>query len=101
MTTLSTIFHYLDFVADFSKEDWCGPMHGYWGMGGFGMVFTFLIWAALLGLLAWAIFSFTRGKRFGRNQDKDTPLEVLKRRYASGEIDEGEFKKMKKTLLEE
>ncbi|WP_217988315.1 SHOCT domain-containing protein [Aliifodinibius salipaludis] len=33
------------------------------------------------------------------NQNKETPMEILKRRYANGEIDEEEFNKRKKELL--
>jgi putative membrane protein len=81
-------------------------MYGYWGnMGGFwpfgliGPVISIVFWVAIVFLL----ISFFRGSRWhdrrgwGREDDK-TPLEILKERYARGEITKREFEDMKKDV---
>ena len=64
------------------------------GMGGFGMVVGLLFTVALVALLVWgagALFN-------GRAAADETPLEILRRRYAAGEIDQGEYEQARKTL---
>lgn len=83
-------------------DGWCGTMGGYWGagMGGFWMIATVLFWVGILALVVFAIsklFSRTGEAKAGGSQ---TPLEILDRRYASGEINEKEYLKIKKGLSE-
>ena len=78
---------------------------GYGFMGGFGWIFMVVFW----GLVVWAIVSLVRGN-FGNGHgcghdhgdgthEKDkSPLEILKERYAKGEIDKKEFEEKKKDL---
>lgn len=35
----------------------------------------------------------------GRGENRETPLEILRRRYASGEITKEQFEQMKKDIL--
>ncbi len=76
-------------------------MHGF-GWGG-GMWIGSIFWLAFLGVIIWAIISFTnnqrRGSSDGRPTTRETPLEILKKRFARGEISEDEFERMKKELL--
>jgi putative membrane protein len=53
-----------------------------------------LILLILLGVAAYFVFS---GKKLIRHGD-ETPLEILKKRYAKGEVSKQEFEKMKKDL---
>jgi putative membrane protein len=77
-------------------------MMGYWGYGwGPGMH----IWGGLIPLVVWlvvivAIVSILRRGFRGRWDDwKDTKaLDILKERYAKGEIDKEEFLEKKKDL---
>ena len=84
-------------------DGWCGgPMGGYLGngMGGFWMNATALFWVGILALAVLIIsklFSRTGEAKAGGSQ---TPLEILDRRYASGEITEKEYLKIKKGLSE-
>lgn len=66
------------------------------GWFGFGWVFMILFW----GLVIFSIIALIRylgGD--GQQQDNQTPVEILKERYAKGEIDKKEFEEMKKELL--
>ena len=76
-------------------------------MGGFGLfpavaflaiiVFWGLIIAALVLGIRWLIRADQRN-RLPPPPPLDTPLDVLKHRYAKGEIDEEEFERRRKTL---
>jgi putative membrane protein len=74
-------------------------MDGY-GMGfGFGGIFMILWWVLIIGgivmLVKWVASSSGAG---GRNGGDGKALEILKERYARGEIDEQEFQKKKQDL---
>jgi len=60
--------------------------------GGMNLIW-WLIWAVLL---FW-IFA-TPYKIPGQRMKKDSPLDILKKRFASGEINTVEYEEMKKTL---
>jgi putative membrane protein len=79
-----------------------GPgMMGNWGMGWFGMIFMIIFWVlvivGLVFLIKWLVQTTSSGKtgeRMGSNA-----IEILKERYARGEIDKAEFDAKKKDLL--
>jgi putative membrane protein len=53
-----------------------------------------LFWIVPLVLLAWAVYAFSRrtpANPGDRGGNAETPLEVLKRRYAKGEIESSEY----------
>jgi len=60
-----------------------------------GTLFWVLILAGLIYFLSWTMRRPTGPSSVGG----DMPLEILKRRYASGEINADEFAKMKRDLL--
>ena len=60
---------------------------------GWMMIFWWLLIIALVVIVARALFTGTK------RSEKETPLEILKRRYANGEIDKEEFEERKKDLL--
>jgi len=76
-------------------------MHWGWGYGmGFGMI---LWWAVVIGLIVLVIYGLTNifrnqpsKKEFNNN---DSSLEILKERFAKGEINEEEYENKKKILL--
>ena len=84
-------------------NDWnMGPwMMGNWGMGWFGMIFMMIFWILLIVgmvfLIKWLIQSTSHDKAGGSGSGR--ALEILKERYARGEIDKGEFESKKKDLL--
>ena len=79
-----------------------GPgMMGNWGMGWFGMIFMVIFWALLIVglvfLIKWLIQTTSSGK--AAEQTGSRAVEILKERYARGEIDKTEFESKKKDLL--
>lgn len=86
-----------------------GPQYTHWGMmgpwmmGGFGWgwfmpVAIILFW----GLIIWGIIALVRGlnnQRYCETPATDSALEILKRRYAQGEITKKEYEAKKKELL--
>ena len=65
------------------------------GMGGFGLLWMVLIWAVVIALVVWGT-----GSVFGsrRGTSELTPLEILRRRYAAGEITSAEFEQARRAL---
>jgi putative membrane protein len=86
----------------YANEGWhMGPgMMGGWGMGWFGGIFMIVFWililVGLVFLIKWLIQSTSRGQAGGRSSNR--ALEILKERYASGEIDKTEFEEKRKVL---
>lgn len=79
-----------------------GMMGGYgFGMGLFGTIIMVVFWVAVIVgivlLVRWLAAS-TRGEGRGAGPE-DSALEILKRRYARGEINREEFEEKKKDLL--
>lgn len=70
-----------------------GMMDGY---GLFGWLFMLLFWLVLFGFLVWLAIYLTRHQRHSSSQEA---LEILRRRYAQGEINKEEFEQKKKDLL--
>lgn len=73
---------------------------GYGYMGGFGSFFMILFW----GLIIWAIVAGVKssshgcGHSHGDGVKKDDATELLRIRYAKGEITKEQFDQMKKDL---
>lgn len=67
-----------------------------WGMG-FGWLFMVLFWAlVILGV----VFIFKMISERSRPAEKgETALDILKKRYAKGEITKEEFERMKDDLM--
>jgi putative membrane protein len=78
---------------DWSQVPW------FWGMGMLlGMGVFFLVWALVLGALVLLIrWLWVQGRPAASSQE--TPLEILKRRYARGEITREEFESIRRDLL--
>lgn len=76
-----------------------GMMVG-WGMGWFGMIFMLVFWVlvivGLVFLIKWLIQTTSSGKTVGHTGSK--AIDILKERYARGEISKEEFETMKKDL---
>jgi len=91
---------FLAYLNSCSRYDGYGPMGGpggarwpmmHYGYGGF---FMWIIVIALIGVLIYLFIKTQKGKA----GSTETPLEILKKRYARGEITKEDFDRMKKDL---
>jgi len=74
---------------------WNNDMMGWMGWGGgIGMI---LFWTIIIVLVVFLIKWFTSQSKRGLEK-KDSPMDILKRRYARGEIDKKEFEEKKNDL---
>jgi putative membrane protein len=72
-------------------------MHWDYGVGmGFGWLFMLLFWALVIIGIILLVRAFLGGTKTGGN--KETALDILKKRYAKGEINKEEFEEKKKDL---
>ena len=65
------------------------------GMGLFGGIMMLLFWAAIILLVVWAVRSVFPSQRQSERESAD---EILKRRYAAGEISQAEYEQARKAL---
>lgn len=66
-------------------------MFYFWGMHGFWWIFWILLWILF--------FSFMMPVSRSRYRDMQSPLQLLKKRYAAGEIPSVEYEERRATLL--
>lgn len=71
--------------------EWHGGM-GWWML--IGSIWFVLFW----GLIVWAILSLASRGPARPPPGSETPLEIAKRRYASGDISREDFEQLRKDL---
>ena len=105
VTVFVTSFWQPSFAQWGGYRDWHmgqqGVMGG-WGFGGwFGSVFMLLFWVlviiGLIFLIKWLVQTTRKGP--GTLHDGSRALEILKERYARGEINKEEFEEKKRDLM--
>lgn len=58
-----------------------------------------LFWIIVIGLVVYAVVSFNkRGSGVNYPEHNETPLDIIKKRYAKGELTREQFEQMKKDL---
>ena len=69
------------------------------GMFG-GMGFGWIFWIIILAVIVWLVVQSNNKNQSKNNSNiiQDTPLDILKKRYAKGEISKEQFEQMKKDL---
>jgi putative membrane protein len=72
-------------------------MHGFGGMG-FGMAWWWIIGLVLVAAIIWTIIRSTGHNNQNNTADHKSALDILKERYARGEIDKEEFETKKRDL---
>lgn len=68
---------------------------GWWMM--FGRLSMVIFWAVIIGLAVWGV-NRLGGDRASRYNSEDTPVEIIKKRLARGEITREEFEEMQKVF---
>ncbi len=77
---------------------WGGYGYGGYGMGFVGWLFMLLFWGLIIvGLVLLVRWLWDHGRP--ATGSGDAPIEILKRRYARGEITKEEFDRVKQDLL--
>jgi len=69
------------------------------GMGGFGMIFMILFWGLVIIGVFYLVKMLTGSEKTG--DSGESAEEILRKRYASGEISAEEFERMKKDLQDD
>ncbi len=76
-------------------------MNGFGGMGIFGwpfMLIEALFWVGMVALLVWGAFALFPTSRGRGSRESESAIDILKRRYAMGEINQAEFVQAMKTM---
>ncbi len=79
--------------------DWGNDGYGVMGYGWmiFGWIFMILFWTVIILLIVW-LYKQIKGPEAEPTVMEETSLEILKKRYARGEIDKKEYEEKKKDL---
>ncbi|HUZ93239.1 MAG TPA: SHOCT domain-containing protein [Candidatus Paceibacterota bacterium] len=75
-----------------------GPMMGYGYGDWFGWIFMILFWALVIAAIVFIVRRFGHGRRHGWHDHGHLAVDILKERYAKGEIDRKEFEEKKKDI---
>ena len=82
-----------------------GMMDGGWGiLGILGVLVQLLFWGGLLAVIVWAVVRITANRQGGGTDARvggDSAEEVLRQRFARGEIDQEEYDERHRILREE
>lgn len=72
-----------------------------WGMGYgfFGWLMMFLLWIIIIAAVVLGVRWLMNGGKQEGSRREETPLDILKKRYASGEIDNEEFETMRREVM--
>jgi|TARA_B100001971_G_C18140262_1_gene509991 putative membrane protein len=66
----------------------------FFGMG-FGILFMVIFWGTMIWLIIWLVNQYSKPKKDNKTE---SPIDILKKRYAKGEITKKQYEKMKKEL---
>ena len=77
---------------------WGGQGYGMWGMGWFGGVMMVVFWTILIIGIVLVVRHLLSGQDGGASARGADPIEILRERYARGEIGTQEFEERRKVL---
>lgn len=88
-------------VLALRSEDHMAPWYSGWAWGHmiFGPLMMVLFWGVIIVAIVFAI-RWIAGKRSDTSGPQKTPIDILRERYARGEIDKEEFEERKRHLSE-
>lgn len=67
--------------------------------GFFGIGLGWIVWLIIIVVIVWVVFQFKSDNSGHYYKSSESPLDILKKRYANGEISKEEFERMKKDLM--
>ena len=78
-----------------------GGLYGHTFFGGFFMI---IVWVAVIFFVVWLVRELSRSNRSGHGGNSRTDggkaaLDILKERYAKGELTKEQFETMKKEIM--
>ena len=102
MTSMTTFLHgVLNQWGGYGGWHMGPEMMGGYGMGWFGGIFMLIFWVlvivGLIFLIKWLIQTTKKGPEI-MHSDSTRALDILKERYARGEINKDEFEEKKRDL---
>jgi putative membrane protein len=68
------------------------------GYSGYGGMFMWLIWIIIAGVVIYLFVNRIKGTGILKDPSTERPEDILKRRYARGEITREEFEKLKRDI---
>lgn len=74
------------------------PMMGIWGLAGYALTVAFFA-VGIVAVVLWVKSWLEQGRPGSPSRDPESALEILKKRYARGEISKEEFEEKRKDLL--
>lgn len=74
-----------------------GMMGGY-GLNPFGAILSLAIWAVIIGGVVLLVIWLVRNVNVAPRASSESPLDILKARYAKGEITKEQFDQMRRDL---
>ena len=74
------------------------PMIGLWGLVGYVLMIAFFA-VGLVAVVLWVKSWLEQGRPGSASREPDSALEILKKRYAGGEISKEELEEKRKDLL--
>lgn len=76
-------------------------MHDFWGWGGYGGLFMLVFWiAVIVGIIFLAKWIIEHSRGSSSSSSGESAMDILKERYAKGELDKEEFEQKKRHLPE-
>jgi putative membrane protein len=103
---IAVVFAYFSSRNSYYGNGYYGGMMG--GFGGFGMLFMIpigLIVLVIIGYVIWRGCGWGGGcggdhyGHYASDEERETAMEILRRRYAKGEISKEQFEQMKKDIV--
>lgn len=73
------------------------PMMGIWGLVGYVFMVAFFA-AGIIAVVLWVKSWLEQGRLGSASREPESALEILKKRYARGEINKQEFEEKRKDL---
>ena len=67
---------------------------GMWG----GMWFGWIFWIVIIGVIVWLVINNQKKNQQNLPPKEESAMDILKKRYAKGEISKEEFERMKKDI---